>query len=216
MVRAEGLHEFILNHIDILELVDHYVFKALLPLLTDFVVCLKNVEHELEKVVVVKAEALFFLIEITVKNNVIWLGGSKVLLMDFVERHADKVFVIMRLFKKLFDFYHVASCRKSHLSKCKATLFVNNLQHCVYVGIVQNKKTFWIAYSMGIFLKHAYTKAVERRNVTCVVVACELTDSVSHFGSGFVCKSNAKYVRRKNANFVYKICKAVGEGAGFS
>ena len=69
---------------------------------------------------------------------------------------------------------------------------------------------------MRIFLEDAYTKSVEGRNIACVVVACELTDSVSHFGGGFVCKGNTKYVRWKDAYFVYKICKTVGEGSCLS
>jgi hypothetical protein len=50
----------------------------------------------------------------------------------------------MRLLEKLFNFYHVAGGGKGHLAQGKAPLFLDNLQHGVYVGIVQDEKAFWI------------------------------------------------------------------------
>ena len=192
VVRAQGFHHFVLNHVYVLKLVYHYVFKALLPLKTDGLVGLEDIKHKLKEVVVVKAKAFFLLVEVSVKNDVVGFGCSKILLVNLVQTHADKVFVVVRLFKKFFYFYHVARIAKGHLTQGESAFFVNNLQHCIDVGIVQNKKAFWIGNSVGIFLQHAYTKTMKRRNITGVVVTCKLTDSAAHFGSSFVGKGNAK------------------------
>ena len=62
--------------------------------------------------------------------------------MNLIQAHADKVFVIFWFLKDFTDFNHVAGIAKGHLAQGKAALFVNNLQHCVNVGIVQDKKAF--------------------------------------------------------------------------
>ena len=216
MIRAEGFHQLILNPVDILKLVNHNIFKALLPFLADLVISLENVQNKFQQVVIVQPEALFFLIQVTVKNYVVSLCRSKVFLVNLIQTHADKIFVVVGLFEKFFDFNHVARVRKSHLPQSKTTLLVNYLKHCINIRIIQNEKTFRVRDSMRIFLKNAYTKTVESGNVTCVIVAGELTDSVSHFGCGFIRKSNAENVRWKNTDFVYKVGKTVGECAGFT
>ena len=144
MIRTEGFHHFILNHVYILKLINHYVFKPLLPFEADCFVCLEDIEHELEQIVIVQTEAFFLLVKVAVKNYVVGTGGGQVFLMNLVQTHADKVFVIVRLLKDFADFYHVAGVAKGHLAKGKAALLVDNLQHGIDVGIVEDEKTFRI------------------------------------------------------------------------
>ena len=59
---AEHVHEPVLRLVDVLELVNHDVLEALLPLLADRLVLGKDVQRELDEVVVVEPEALLLFI----------------------------------------------------------------------------------------------------------------------------------------------------------
>ena len=50
-------------------------------------------------------------------------------------------------------------------------------------------------------------------NIARIVVACKLPYTRAHFVCGFIRKSNAENIRRKNADFVYKIGKSVSQSA---
>ena len=78
VVPHQHMHQLILECIDILELVDHNVFQAFLPLQPDLFLLLKDIEGKFDQIVVIEAEALLFLIEIAVKNDVGHFGGLKV------------------------------------------------------------------------------------------------------------------------------------------
>lgn len=56
---AKGFHEAVLKPVDVLELVDHNIFEALLPLAADLRLALEDVQRENDQVVVVEAEAFF-------------------------------------------------------------------------------------------------------------------------------------------------------------
>ena len=79
VVPHQHMHQLILECIDILELVDHNVFQAFLPLQPDLFLLLKDIEGKFDQIVVIEAEALLFLIEIAVKNDVGHFGGLKVI-----------------------------------------------------------------------------------------------------------------------------------------
>ena len=62
VVPLQDLHELVLKAVDVLELVDHDVLEARLPLASNLRVVLEDVERELDEVVVVEPEALLLFI----------------------------------------------------------------------------------------------------------------------------------------------------------
>ena len=96
MVIAEDLHELILRRVDVLEFVDHDVFQTLLPFEADILMRAENVQREFDQVVVVEREALLFLIQIAVEDDVLRAFGFVVFLLEGIERQGDHVLVIVR------------------------------------------------------------------------------------------------------------------------
>ena len=71
VVALEHLHELMLKPVDVLELVDHDVFEALLPLEAQVLAATEDLEREDDQVVVIEAEAFLLLIQIAVEQDVV-------------------------------------------------------------------------------------------------------------------------------------------------
>ena len=71
MIPLQRFHQLVLQAVDVLEFVDHDVLQALLPLGADRGILLEDVKREFDQVVVVEPEALFLLIQVSVKNDVV-------------------------------------------------------------------------------------------------------------------------------------------------
>ena len=180
VIAAQHLHQLILQRVDILKLVDHDVFKPLLPLEPDVLVLLENIERELDEVVVVEAEALFLLIEIAVEDDVPRRVGALVLFAQRVERHRDHVLVILRLLKELSDLDHVPCGGIGHVAQCEAALFVDDAEHRVDVGIIQHEEALRILHGVAVLLQNGDTESVERVDIARVVVASQGVDTLAH------------------------------------
>ena len=152
MIAAQHPHEVVLNRVDVLKLVNHDVFKPLLPLEADVPVLLEEVEREFEQVVVVKAKALFLLAEVAVEDDVRNALCAFVLLAQGVVRQGDEVEIVFGLLEQLLHFNHVAGGGEAHVAQREAALLIDELQHGVDVGIVEHEEVFGVLQGVAVFL----------------------------------------------------------------
>ena len=117
MICAQRLHKLVLQRVYILKLVYHYVFKPLLPFQAYFVRLGEYIQRELDKVVIIKAEAFLLLIKIAVEYYV--LGGFRfvVFLFERIQVHGYNVQIILRAVDAFFNLYHVPRLGKRHIPK---------------------------------------------------------------------------------------------------
>ena len=133
MPGAQRFHQFILQGVDVLELVDHDVFQPLLPFQTDVFPFFENMQRELDQVVVIQSKTFLFLIEITKKDNILCPGCCVILFFQRFQGQGYHVPVIFRSFEQLLNFDHVPGHGKGHVPQGQAPLFVYDLQHGVDV-----------------------------------------------------------------------------------
>ena len=216
MVPAQHLHELVLERVDVLELVDHDVLQPTLPLLPQIRPLLENMEGEFDEVVVVQPEALFLLVEIAVKDHVLRAQGVQVLLPKDLQGEVDHAFVVIRLLEELADLDHVPGLLKGHVPQGEAPLLVDDLEHGVDVGVVQDQEPLGIAHGAAVLLEDGDTEAVEGVDVAGVVVAGEGMDALAHLGGGLVGKGDAEDVSGQDTRLLHQKGKAVGQGAGLA
>ena len=173
-------------------------------------------QRELDQVVVIKAKTFLFLIEITEKNDILCPDCCVILFFQRFQGKGNHILVIFRSFEQLLYLDHIPGHGKGHVPQGQASLFVNDLQHGVDVGIVQYQKASGIACGITVFLQHGYAEAVKGINVTRIVVPGQVVYALPHFIGGFVGEGDAQDVARQNAQFIYQKGKTVGEGPGFS
>ena len=210
VIPAQHLHELVLERVDVLELVDHDVLQPPLPLLPQIRPLLENMEGKLDEVVVVQPEALFLLVEVAVKDHVLRAQGVQVLLPKDLQGEVDHVFVVIRLLEELADLDHVSGLLKGHVPQGEAALLVDDLEHGVDVGVVQDQEPLGIAHGAAVLLEDGDTEAVEGVDVAGVVVAGEGMDTLAHLGGGLVGKGDAEDVPRQDARLLHQKGKAVG------
>ena len=213
---AEHLHQPVLQGVDVLELIDHDVFEALLPLQPDLLVDLEDVKCEVDEVVVVEAEAFLLLVQIAVKQNVLHIHRVKVLLAEDVEGHGDHVAVILRLLDALADLEHVPRVFEGHVAQGEAALLVDLCEHGVDVGVVEDEEAVGVLYRVAVLLQHRHAEAVEGVDVAGVAVVDQRADALAHLVRGAVREGHAEDVVRRNADHVHQVREAVRKGAGLS
>ena len=211
---AEDLHELILEQVDVLELVDHDVFQPLLPLQADLCIFLKDVEGEFDEVVVVQAEALFFLVEIAVENDILHRRGRPVFLVEGLQGHIDQVQIVVRLFEELLDLDHVPGPGKGHVPEGQPPLLVDELEHIVDVRVVQNQEAPGILDRVAVLLEDGDAEAVEGVDIPRVVVAGEGVDALAHLVGRLVGEGHAENAAGEDAQVVDQVGEPVGEGPG--
>ncbi|MPM14918.1 hypothetical protein SDC9_61282 [bioreactor metagenome] len=81
VITAQGLHQLNLQIVNVLILIDHNVLQTLLPLQPDRFLHTENVENIFNQVVVVETEALFLLIQVSPKDDVLCVSGAQILLV---------------------------------------------------------------------------------------------------------------------------------------
>ena len=96
VILAQHLHQRVLRRVNVLKFVDHDVFQPLLPLEADILMRAEDVEREDDQVVIIQREALLFLIEIAVKNNIFGTFGLPVFFLQRIERQREHILVIRR------------------------------------------------------------------------------------------------------------------------
>ena len=216
MPAAEHLHQPVLQGIDVLELIDHDVFEALLPLQPDLLVDLEDVKREVDEVVVVEAEAFLLLVQIAVKQNVLHIDRVKVLLAEDVEGHGDHVAVILRLLDALADLEHVPRVFEGHVAQGEAALLVDLCEHGVDVGVVENEEAVGVLYRVAVLLQHRHAEAVEGADVAGVAVVDQRADALAHLVRGAVREGHAEDVVRRHTDHVHQVREAVRQGAGLA
>ena len=216
MMTRKDLHELVLQSVDILELVDHDVLQAFLPLELDVGVSVEQVQCEHDEVVVIEPEALFLLVKITEEDDLIGGARVKIALPEVFDGHGQHFAVVQRMFLELHHLDHVARFGKRHVAQGQPALFVNDLQHAVDIGVVEHKEAFWIAERMAVLLQNRHAKAVERVYVAGVVVACDAANAAAHFVGGFVGEGDAQDVARHDAEVAHQVRESLGECAGLS
>ena len=209
MISAQRLHQLVLQRVDILKLVDHDIFKPLLPLEPNVLMLLKNVERELDEVVVVESKAFFLLIEIAVEDDVSRHIRALILFAQRVERHRDHVPVIVRLLEELADLDHVPRGGIGHVAQRKAALFINDAEHRVDIRVIQHQKALRILNGVAVLLQNGDAEAVERVDIARVVVAGQRVDALAHLVGRLVRERHAQDVPRQDAELIDKIGKAV-------
>ena len=73
VIFTQHLHQFILRRIDILKLINHDIFQTLLPFQQNIRMCFENMYRHKDQIIVVKAEAFLLLIQITVKQDILYV-----------------------------------------------------------------------------------------------------------------------------------------------
>ena len=214
MIAAKHLHQLILQRVDVLKLVYHDVLQALLPLEFDALVLLKDVEGELDEVVVVQAEALLLLVEVAVKDDVLRLYGVQVLLPQGVQRHGEHVQVVVRVFEQLAYLNHVPGVPVGHLPQGQAALLIDDLEHGVNVGVVQHQEALGVLHGVAVLLEDGHAEAVEGVDVAGVVVPGEGVNPLAHLVGGLVGEGDAQDVPRQDAQLVHQEGKSVGQRPG--
>lgn len=99
MISAKRLHKFVLQSVNILKLVYHYIFKAFLPFQAYVLVLRKNIQREFDKVVIIKPKAFLFLIKIAVKDYIILFFSIHIFFVQSVKGHIRHIKVIFGLFE---------------------------------------------------------------------------------------------------------------------
>ena len=216
VIAAQHLHQLILQRVNVLELVNHDVFQALLPFQADIRVFLEDVQGKLDEVVVVQAEALFLLVEIAVEDDVVGGGGVVILLLQGLQGHGNHVPVIIRLLEQFLDFYHIPGSGEGHVPEGQPVLLVDDLEHRVDIAVVQHQEAAGILESVAVLLQNRHAEAVEGVDVPSVVVPGELVDALAHLVGRFVGKGHAQDVSRQNPQLVHQEGEAMGEGPGLA
>ena len=215
VIPLQHLHKPVLQRIDILELVDHDVFQSLLPFETDFREPLEHVECEYDQVVVIEPEALPLLVKIPIEDDVAHVISLQIPVMQLGDRPFEHVQIIAGMLLELLHLDQVACIRKRHIAQRKAAFFIDGLQHGIDVGVVQHQKAFRIPYGMGIFLKNRNTKAMERVDVTSVMIAGKTADTPAHLAGSLVRESDAQDVAGQNAQLVDQVCEPLRQRGRF-
>ena len=183
VVSAQNAHQLVLRLVDILKFVDHNIFQSTLPLDADLLILLKNVQDKFDEIIVIQSEALFFLIEIAVENDILRFFRFEIL--------PDQVSVIFRFAIELSYLDHISGFAECHIPERQAPLFIDDFQHGVDVGIVQHKKAFRVLRRVAVFLKNRNAETVECIDISGVIVPGQIVDALSHFVCGFVRKCDA-------------------------
>ena len=208
MVSAQRFHQLILQKIDILKLINKNILQPLLPFLADFRALLKNIQRNLDKVVVVKCKAFAFLIEIAAENDIFRPGCLRIAFMQLLRRKIQQIQVVLRRLKKLLDLDHVPGVGIGHVPQRKAAFRIYIHQHRVNVRIVQDQKASGIPDRVRILLQDADAEAVKSIDIAGVIVAGQIVDPLPHFICGLVCERDAQNIARENSQFIYKIREA--------
>ena len=213
MVAAEGFHQLVLKRVDILEFIEHDVFEELLPLEADFLIFLKDVEREFDEVVVVQSEAFLFLVQVAVENDVLDGRRGMVLFIEDLKRHGNHVLVVFRFPDALLHFDHVARFVEGHVAQGEAHFLINDGEHLIDVGVVDDEEILRIGNGKAVFLQDGDAEAVECIDVSCVVVAGQAVNAHGHFACGFIRECDAEYVAWHDAEVVHKVGETAGKGA---
>ena len=211
MVGAQHFHQFVLEDVDILELVDHNIFQPLLPFQPDVFLLPEQIQGEFDQVVVIQPEAFLFLIQVPVKDNLFFISSLVVLLLQGLQRHGQHILIVLRLFKNLLYLDHVPGIGKSHVPQGQSPLFVDDLQHGVYIGIVQDEKAFWIPESVAVFLQNRNAEAVKGIDIPGIIVPGQVVDALPHLAGCFIGKGHAQDISRQDAKFIYQKSKPAGQ-----
>jgi len=171
------------------------------------------VQRELDEVVVVEPEALLFLVEIPVEEDVLDTLCRLVLGVEGFCGHVDHVAVVLGLGEELARLEHVSRPREGHVAQRELPLLVDDPEDGVYVRVVEHEKALGIAHCRRILLKHRYAEAMEGVDVAGVVVASEGMDALTHLVGGLVGEGDTEDVARHDAHLVDEVGKASGEGA---
>ena len=213
MVAGEHAHKLVLQLVDVLELVDHDVFQALLPFQSDVRVLIEDVEHDDNKVVVVEGKALLLLIEIPIEDDVAHISCLLVLFAQRGERHGKQVAVVIGPFLELHDLDHVARATERHIAQREPPLVVDDLKHLIDVGVVEHEKALRVLNGVRILLQNRDAETVEGVDEARVVVAGERADAMAHLVSGLIGEGDAQNVSGHDAEVVHQVCKAFRKGA---
>ena len=198
MVAAQDLHQLVLRRVDILKFIDHDVFQPLLPLEPDILMRAEDIEGELDQIVVVKREALLFLIEIAVENDILCACGLLIFFLQRVEGQGDHVLVILRPLLELQHLNHVARVGERHVAQRQPALVVDDLEHGVNIAVVEHQKALGIADGVAVLLQDGDAEAG-------ILVAGQIVDALAHFISRLVGERHAKKIPRQDAKLRHKI-----------
>ena len=216
VIPAQRLHQLILQAVDILKLVDHDIFEPLLPFEPDIRILAENIQGKFDQIVVVEPEALFRLVEIPVEDHILRPGGPHIFVVQGFQRKADQVKEVLRFLKELLNLDHVAGIGEGHIPQRKAALLIDDAQHVVNVGIVQDKKALRVADGIAVLLQNGHAEAVEGIDVPGIVIPGQCMDALAHLIGGLVGKGHAQNIPRQDTELVYKIGEAVGQRAGLA
>ena len=213
---AQHLHEAVLQTVNVLEFIDHYILKPLLPFELYLFVLLENVEREFYQVVVIKPEALLLLIQVSVKDDVVRFARLHVLFMKRIKGHGYHVKIIFRAAEKLLYLDHIPRVGKSLVTERQPALFVYDLKHGVDIGVVEDEKALWVLHRIAVLLQNRHAKAVKGVDIACVVVACQIVYPLAHLICGLVGEGDAQNISREDTKLIYEVGKAMRKRPGLA
>ena len=216
MIGTKCIHQPVLQSVNILKFIDHDVLKPLLPFCTDGLILLKNIQRELDQVIVIQPKTFLFLIEITIKNNVYRLYRLIIFPFELLKRHRDHILVVVRSLKDLEYLDAVARLPKGHIPQAQPALIVDSLEHRINICIIQNQKTLWIAHRMAVLLQYRHAEPMKGIDIARIVVTSQLMNAAAHLIGRLVGKRYAKNIAGQDAQFLDQISKPMRQCSGLA
>ena len=211
VVAAEHFHQFVLQIIDILELIDHDVFQPGLPFLPDIRMLPEDMQRYHDQIVIIQSEAFLFLIKIPVKQDIPDAGSPVVLLFQRLQRHSQQILVILRILLQLPHLKHIPGIGIGHIPKGQIPLLIDQLQHIIDIRIIQHQEILRVLHGITVFHQYGYTEAMEGIDIARILIPGQIMDPLPHLICGFVRKCHAEDVSRKDTKFLHQPCKPVRE-----
>ena len=113
----------------------------------------KNIKRELDEVIVIKGEAFFLLIKVSVENDVLHIARLVVFFVECGNRHRDHIPIVLRLKDALLHLDHVTRFGKRHITQCQLHFLIHHREHIINVCIVDHQKAFRIRHSIAVLLQ---------------------------------------------------------------
>ena len=117
--------------------------------------------------------------------------------------------MIIWLGECLFDLDHISGSRISLIPQRQIAFFIDDVQHGIDIGIIQDQEAFWIMNGIAFFAQHTDAESVERIDIGCILITSQPVNSFFHFLCSLIGKGYAHNVSRSNSQLRDQIDKAV-------
>ena len=106
--------------------------------------------------------------------------ASKYFLRRESTRKPDEIPVVFRFAVELSHFDHISGSAECHIPKRQSPLLIDDFQHGIDVGIVQDEETLRILHCVAVLLEHRHAEAVKCIDISGVIVARQIVYALPH------------------------------------